>query len=726
LPAPAEQESADDADVNPRLVCALEEYQAEVDQGRQPDRQRLLTKYADVAGDLQRCLDGLNFVRAARPRLESQDAANRPHPAQPATPLGDFQIVRELGRGGMGIVYEAVQLSLGRRVALKVLPFAAAYDARQLQRFRTEAHAAAQLHHTHIVPVFAFGQDRGVHYYAMQLIDGLSLATLIDHLRAQRQPSQATGEPALASSTCALALSTQRSTRPGDYYRTIARLIHQAATALEHAHQFGIVHRDVKPANLLVQQPVPGADPSTLRLWITDFGLAQVHSDAALTQTGDVMGTLRYMSPEQAGGQRHLIDQRTDVYSLGATLYELATLEPIFEGRDRQALLHQILLAEPRPPRKVAEAVPVELETIIVKATDKNTQDRYPTAQALADDLQRFLDHKPILARRPTLVDRARKWSRRHPSVVGAIVVLLLLVIAGLLVNNRMIATEQAKTAQRAREAEEQFQLARRAADEMIEIAEQELAEDPVQENLRKRLLETALEYYQEFSRRHGEDPSAPELAATRDRVKKILDDLAVMQGERRVHLLRETAVLNDMKLVGAKRDQVVALSRRLEEQRQATFRESAQLPPDERRQRFLAQARSSEAEVAELLGPELMQRLRQIALQCQGTKGLREPAVAALLKLTPEQKDRIREIEMEAFFGRPGGPEGRPLEPFEERLKVAIARITQTVLTQEQARQWRGMVGEPYQGPLPFFFRGPPPPGGPGGRNGHRPPGGR
>src|SRR5262249_42573184 len=187
-------------------------------------------------------------------------------------PLGDFRIVREVGRGGMGVVYEAVQLSLGRRVALKVLPFAATLDSRRLQRFRTEAQAAALLHHTNIVPVFAVGCERGVHFYAMQLIDGPSLAEVIRQMRAGGAPAAdstapwpdapGTPPPGETRSAFAAALSTQRGSRPGDYYRAAAGLVRQAAEALEFAHQYGIVHRDVKPANLLVD-----ADS---RLWVTD------------------------------------------------------------------------------------------------------------------------------------------------------------------------------------------------------------------------------------------------------------------------------------------------------------------------------------------------------------------------------------------------------------------------------------------------------------------------
>jgi tetratricopeptide (TPR) repeat protein len=324
------------------------------------------------------------------------------------------------------VVYEAVQISLGRRVALKVLPFAAALDSRHLQRFKNEAEAAAHLQHPHIVPVYAVGCERGVHYYAMQLIEGQTLATLIQELRRPgglQSPSQG----GLPSTVAEAVLSTVHSTTDPTFFRTVASLAVQAALALEHAHALGIVHRDVKPANLLLD--VQG------NLWVTDFGLARVATQApALTLTGDVVGTLRYMSPEQALAQPSGIDHRTDLYSLAATLYELLTLEPVFNARDRQQLLLQVALEEPKPPRQLNKAIPVELETIVLKAMAKNPQERYASAQELADDLDRFLKDEPILARRPTLAQRCGKWARRHrPAVWAAALtsVLTLAVLAG-------------------------------------------------------------------------------------------------------------------------------------------------------------------------------------------------------------------------------------------------------------------------------------------------------
>jgi Flp pilus assembly protein TadD len=334
----------------------------------------------------------------------------------------------------MGVVYEAEQISLGRRVALKVLPFAATLDPRQLQRFRNEARAAASLDHPHIVHVHAVGCERAVHFYAMQFIEGRTLAALIADLRrrggppANDAPREGTphvpGPPAPPAAETAVraAVSTLRAPRDRDHFRRVAELGAQAAQALDHAHALGIVHRDVKPANLMVD--------GRGGLWVTDFGLAHIQSDTRLTATGDLVGTLRYMSPEQALSRRVVVDHRTDVYSLGATLYELLTLEPAVTGTDRQELLRQIAFADPTPPRRLNRAVPADLETIVLKAMEKNAIDRYATAKELADDLQRFLADKPIRARPVGVAKRMRGWGQRHPATVAAMAAALLAAVA--------------------------------------------------------------------------------------------------------------------------------------------------------------------------------------------------------------------------------------------------------------------------------------------------------
>jgi serine/threonine protein kinase/Flp pilus assembly protein TadD len=342
--------------------------------------------------------------------------------------LGDFRIFQEIGRGGMGVVYEAEQISLCRRVALKVLPFASTLDARQLQRFKNEAQAAAGLHHTNIVPVFATGCERGVHYYAMQYIEGQSLAQVIAELYGietptvkseQKASAKCAGDRTVAGISAAQAgiqtppdarLSTLASTHGRAFFHAIARLGIQAAEALDYAHDLGVIHRDIKPANILVD--------ARGKLWITDFGLAHCQSQAGLTMSGDLVGTLRYMSTEQALAKRVLVDHRTDIYSLGATLYELLTGKPVFTGHDRQELLRQIAFEEPKQLRRINKAIPTELDTIVLKSLEKNPADRYATAKEMSEDLERFVNDEPIRARRPSPIRRARNWGRKHRTLV--------------------------------------------------------------------------------------------------------------------------------------------------------------------------------------------------------------------------------------------------------------------------------------------------------------------
>jgi serine/threonine protein kinase/Flp pilus assembly protein TadD len=482
-----------------------DEFIERLHRGEQPDVEEYARRHPELADVLRQAL-------AALEALEPQSATARgpePGPADgpPADdllgqPLGDFRLLREVGRGGMGVVFEAEQLSLGRRVALKVLPLAATLDPRQLQRFQNEARAAAGLHHTNIVPVYAVGSERGVHYYAMQFIDGQTLATLIaQRCQAPRTEAQPTaphlpGAPAADTAERAAA-STERPAGDAAHFRRVADWGVQAAEALDHAHQMGIVHRDVKPANLLVD--------AAGRLWVTDFGLAQVQSETRVTMTGDLVGTLRYMSPEQALARRVVIDHRTDVYSLGATLYELLTMRPAFDGADRQELLRQIAFEEPLTPRRLNRAIPAELETVVLKAMEKNPTERYGTARELADDLERFLKDEPIRARRPPLLVRLRKWGRRHRPVVASLaaVALTLLAVAAawaLAYQRRLTETERGVTAallqaetlleegEKLLDYPDRWQVRARLAQAAIEKAEELLAAGAATEPLTRRL----------------------------------------------------------------------------------------------------------------------------------------------------------------------------------------------------------------------------------------------
>jgi serine/threonine protein kinase/cytochrome c-type biogenesis protein CcmH/NrfG len=425
-------DDVDSASVEALVSEVTDEFMQRLDRGEEPDVDHYADRHPHIAGVLRQILPALQTLRL--PVEEAITGTGAPG-ERPLGSLGDFRLVREVGRGGMGVVYEAEQISLNRRVALKVLPFASTLDAKQLQRFKNEAQAAASLHHTNIVPVFATGCERGVHYYAMQFIEGQSLAEVTADFRLQNadlktkkeaatQPA-ITGDSNLQSTICNLKSSTLPSTQGRAFYHAVARLGIQAAEALDYSHELGIIHRDIKPANMLVD--------GRGKLWITDFGLAHCQSQAGLTMTGDLVGTLRYMSPEQALAKRVLVDHRTDIYSLGATLYELLTGTPVFNGADRQELLRQIAFEEPEPLRRHKPAIPVELETIVLKALEKNPADRYPTAKELAEDLERFTRDEPIRARRPSLRRLVRGWCRRHRTLVAAslAIVLTAVLLAG-------------------------------------------------------------------------------------------------------------------------------------------------------------------------------------------------------------------------------------------------------------------------------------------------------
>jgi tetratricopeptide (TPR) repeat protein len=377
-----------------RLSVALEAYLAALEEGRAPDVDEFVAVYPDVAERLREVLQGLRFVAGATGAL--REARPAEPQATPGQALGDFRLLREIGRGGMGIVYEAEQLSLGRRVALKVLPFAAVLDDKQVTRFRNEARAAGQLDHPHIVSVYAVGCERGVHYYAMRLVEGHTVAELIAELHAGEGKA------------------------PQELSLHVARLGAQAADALHHAHERGIVHRDIKPSNLLLD--------AAGNLLVADFGLARAPGAATLTMSGDILGTLRYMSPEQAEGCATLVDERSDVYSLGATLYELLTGKPAACGESREAILRSIAMDPPVAPGRLKRGVPRDLETIVLKCLEKSPADRYPTAAALTVDLRSFLEDRPIAARRPGLAKRALRWAQRRRALSSA---LGLLVVTG-------------------------------------------------------------------------------------------------------------------------------------------------------------------------------------------------------------------------------------------------------------------------------------------------------
>ena len=312
--------------------------------------------------------------------------------------LGDFRIVEEIGRGGFGVVYRAQQESLDRPVALKVLYQHRVHTEEEVGRFEREARAAARLDHSGIVSVYAWGQDGTDFYIAQKLVgEGRTVADELQVLKAGGDP-------------------------PKGYFRRVAGWLASVAEGLQHAHERGIVHRDVKPSNVLLDDDD--------RPFLGDFGLAKVEDGLELSRTGDFAGSPYYMSPEQADSRRGQVDHRADIYALGVTLYELLTLQPPFQGQSSHEIIRKILTEEPRRPSRIEPRVPADLETICLKAMEKSRVHRYQSAEAFAHDLQCFLDGEPITAAPPSTVSRIVRGARRHRTKVGMVALSLALVSA--------------------------------------------------------------------------------------------------------------------------------------------------------------------------------------------------------------------------------------------------------------------------------------------------------
>ncbi len=325
--------------------------------------------------------------------------------------FGDYEIERELARGGMGVVFRARQISLNRRVALKMILAGQLANDTDVKRFYTEAEAAANLDHPGIVPIFEVGQHEGQHYFSMGFVEGQSLS--------------------------------QRLTEGPLPCRQAAALMVAVAEAIDYAHQHGVIHRDLKPGNILLD---PEGNPR-----VTDFGLAKkIEGDSGLTGSGQIMGTPSYMPPEQAGGQRGAVGPAADVYALGATLYALITGRPPFQAATAMDTVLQVLSDEPVLPRRLNPSIPLDLETISLKCLEKEPGRRYASAAALAADLRRFLAGEPIAARPVTRLERLAKWARRKPTLAAAYTLGLLAVLLG---GFGGTAVWQWRAAERARDA---------------------------------------------------------------------------------------------------------------------------------------------------------------------------------------------------------------------------------------------------------------------------------
>jgi eukaryotic-like serine/threonine-protein kinase len=523
-----------------------EEFVERFRRGERPILQEYVDRLPGMADEIREMFPAMVEVECADDEARGLLVPPPPTGVPYLSQIGDYRILREVGRGGMGVVYEAEQVSLGRRVALKILPGHATGDRKTQERFRREAKSAARLHHTNIVPVFEVGHDRDVSFYAMQLIQGQGLDQVIEELRHLREPGLKSKVFGLASpdslesreSFSKVRLSSSANQKKGDlarmaqsllsgrlvtefpgnpsssssrltgvyptepdvdggtpgrvpgqttvpaptpssppsggsavmpggrpvsevdtsgrsqpFFRSVAQIGRQASQGLAHAHARGIIHRDIKPSNLLLD--TDGV------VWITDFGLAKSDDDG-LTATGDILGTLRYMAPERFRG---LGDARADIYALGLTLYELLALRPAYDSSDRLRLVEKIKNEEPVRPRSIDTRVPRDLETIVLKAIEKEPERRYQTADAMAEDLRRFLADEPIRARQVSAAERYWRLARRNPGVaiLGGVLtgVLVLATLTSLLAARRFYAqAEQQKTLAGASES------ARKSADQ--------------------------------------------------------------------------------------------------------------------------------------------------------------------------------------------------------------------------------------------------------------------
>ena len=498
-------------------------------QGQTPTVDEYAQRHPELAADIQALFPTIAAVE--RLKAVGSDSNDRPLELRvdKLEQLGDFRIVREIGRGGMGIVYEAEQQSLGRRVAVKVFPRKALADSRHVLRFQREARTTARLHHTNIVPVFGFGEQDGIPYYVMQFIPGIGLDQVIHELQLLLHESNTSspgsttlvkasaseaddGQRRSASQTAAWGMITgsfvmsppdggsgstsgvtgdkerssspassptpdampgripgngglvrhrSRSVVPSAYWRSVAHVGVQVAEALDHAHSQGTCHRDIKPANLLLDEHGT--------VWVTDFGLAGVLAQERLSRSGDIVGTLRYMAPEQLLGT---FDARSDIHSLGLTLYELLLLRCAHKDVDRNAIIQRVAEGELAPLRKTCPAVPRDLETIVLKATARSPGHRYQTARELANDLRNYLDDRPIRARRVGPVEQLWRWSRRNPAVASLSALLLFVVLASLATIGakwREAEVEKQRAQDESRRAESNLSL---ALDSMNRISE--------------------------------------------------------------------------------------------------------------------------------------------------------------------------------------------------------------------------------------------------------------
>ena len=510
-----------------------EEFVERYRRGERPPLSEFIARFPEHADEIRDLFPALVMMERIAPESEAGSLAlagvslrsrQIDHPER----LGDYRILGEIGRGGMGVVYEAEQISLGRHVALKVLPQQFLYDSRQQKRFEREARAAARLHHTNIVPVFGVGEENGLHYYVMQFIPGLGLDQVLDELKrihpggtgsrssithedwlqvSPRRASAAKVAESLlsgefppadganltvadqellhADTPDAQSGSVAHAGRLSDNYELSANTpappgrTDPVSSSRRSTYWHSVAHIGAQAAAGLEyahQQGVLHRDikPANLLLdlhgnvWITDFGLAKSAGQENLTATGDVVGTLRYLAPEAYSGQH---DARSEVCALGLALYELLALQPAYDETDRQRLIRQVTTAEPRRLDRLNRAIARDLVTVIHKAIERSPARRYQTAAELADDLQRFLRDEPVRARRVGVPEQYLRWARRNPviAVLGAV---LAAILVGATTASILVAEQMTGLAR----ASERDKLAAQAAEKRADAGRTEVA----------------------------------------------------------------------------------------------------------------------------------------------------------------------------------------------------------------------------------------------------------
>ena len=488
-----------DGDNEDRISEILDQYLADLECGVIGDINQVCDENPDLAEELKGYFATLNtlhgFANSVRGTKAVEAACSRSKTFD-GFQLGDYRILKELGRGGMGVVYAAEQVSLQRKVAIKLLPIASGLSERQITRFKNESLIASQLQHPNIVPIYAVGCDQGIHYFSMQLIHGFSAESWIEKQKASG--SLPDWKQVVA------------------WGATISAAIHVA-------HENGVIHRDIKPSNLLVDR--------ANRIWITDFGLARFHSDVTLTQSGDLVGTYRYMSPEQASGRRELVDHRSDVYSLAVTLFEMLTLEPAIADADTPApeLLHAITHNDPPRVPALGKRFPRELGVVLQTAMAKRKDDRYESARAFADDLQAVLNGDPIQARAPSHAKRMSRKLAKHKRLCLTITVLILVTLSWTVLSSNLISQAQHREQMTAMEAKQYFNQARTTVDHLGTRIAQQLASVPGAESVRATVLQDTLNYYEQFLAQAGNNPSlVAQIAQTHNQIGTLKQQLSL------------------------------------------------------------------------------------------------------------------------------------------------------------------------------------------------------